>query len=139
MTSSVMRARAHVNLNVIQLLAFCSSYDEYGFVRGADFDAASHEEFMSSYLPVLVRRGQRWQAAYSAAAGGGGGLGGTSVTGGEERSARLKRFVRKGIPNRRELCATLLIPQKFIRLVQAHNRKRNSRWILMGIHLELAH
>ena len=75
-------------------------------MRGADFDAASHEEFMSSYLPVLVRRGQRWEAAYSAAAGGGSG------TGGEERSARLKRFVRKGIPNRRELCANLLITEK---------------------------
>ena len=77
-------------------------------MRGADFDAASHEEFMSSYLPVLVRRGQRWEAAYSAS--GGGGTGGTG--GGEERSARLKRFVRKGIPNRRELGAKLLITAK---------------------------
>ena len=40
---------------------------------------------MSSYLPVLVRRGQRWEAAYDA---------------GEERNTRLKRFIRKGIPNR---------------------------------------
>ena len=40
---------------------------------------------MSSYLPVLVRRGQRWERAYAA---------------GDEKSARLKRFVRKGIPNR---------------------------------------
>ena len=63
----------------------CSSYDEYGFQRGADFDAASHQEFMSSYLPVLVRRGQRWETAYTA---------------GEEKNVRLKRFIRKGIPNR---------------------------------------
>ena len=76
-------------------------------MRGADFDAASHEEFMSSYLPVLVRRGQRWEAAYSAS-GNTGGTGGTN----EERSARLKRFVRKGIPNRRELGAKLLITAK---------------------------
>ena len=99
-------------------LLLCSSYDEYGFVRGADFDVASHEEFMSSYLPVLVRRGQRWEAAYSA-------------SGGEERSARLKRFVRKGIPNRRELCAKLLISAK----VYAFGADPHPKMLLKGRYL----
>ena len=74
-----------LNLNRNHFRFSFSSYDEYGFLRGEDFDAASHQEFMSSYLPVLVRRGQRWEAAYTA---------------GEEKNARLKRFIRKGIPNR---------------------------------------
>ncbi len=38
---------------------------------------------MSAYLPVLVRRKQRWEQAYRE---------------GEDKNGRLKRFVRKGIP-----------------------------------------
>ena len=63
-----------------------SSRDEYGFIRPEDFDYETHEEFMSSYLRVLVRRGQKWEKLLKK---GYAHLG----TGG-----RTKRFIRKGVP-----------------------------------------
>ena len=62
-----------------------SQYDEYGFSRPPDFDEKSYNTFMSSYLPVLVRRGQRWEELlehHDVAKGG----------------RKIKRFVRKGVP-----------------------------------------
>jgi hypothetical protein len=64
---------------------FFSSSDEYGFARPENFDSEAHETFMCAYLPVLVRRGQRWEQTYKK---------------GEDKNYRLKRFVRKGIPSR---------------------------------------
>jgi hypothetical protein len=71
-----------------------SSCDEYGFLRAKGFDAASYEAFMGPYLRVLARRGLKWEklmrgtnnsgdAAYAKLAYG----------------AKLKRFVRKGVPS----------------------------------------
>jgi len=76
-------------------LAF-SVHDEYGFERAADFDAPAHERFMSSYLPVLARRAQRWEQLLGAPA--------DSEEAAEKLrklagSRKLKRFVRKGVPN----------------------------------------
>ena len=65
-----------------------SAQDEYGFLRGADFDFPGQEEFLSSYLGVLARRAQRWDALL----GQGGGYEKL------KRGGQLKRFVRKGVP-----------------------------------------
>ena len=65
-----------------------SAQDEYGFLRGADFDFPGQEEFLSSYLGVLARRAQRWDALL----GQGGGYEKL------KRGSQLKRFVRKGVP-----------------------------------------
>ena len=37
-----------------------SKIDPYGFERPDNFDATTHEEFMSQYLGVLARRAARW-------------------------------------------------------------------------------
>ena len=37
-----------------------SKIDPYGFERPDNFDAETHEEFMSQYLGVLARRAARW-------------------------------------------------------------------------------
>uniref|UniRef100_A0A3P9L4R6 Growth hormone regulated TBC protein 1 n=1 Tax=Oryzias latipes TaxID=8090 RepID=A0A3P9L4R6_ORYLA len=50
--------------------------DPYGFERSVDFDYASYEELMSEYLVVLTRRSIKWS-----------------------KLLRVKRYVRKGIPN----------------------------------------
>ena len=65
-----------------------SAQDEYGFLRGADFDFPGQEEFLSSYLGILARRAQRWDALL--------GQGGSYEK--LKRGNQLKRFVRKGIP-----------------------------------------
>lgn len=65
-----------------------SAQDEYGFLRGADFDFPGQEEFLSSYLGVLARRGQKWEAL----------LGQGASYEKLKRGNQLKRFVRKGIP-----------------------------------------
>jgi len=66
-----------------------SAQDEYGFLRGADFDFPGQEEFLSSYLGVLARRGQKWEAL----------LGQGASYEKLKRGNQLKRFVRKGIPS----------------------------------------
>lgn len=66
-----------------------SAYDEYGFERPENFDVAAHEAFMSEYLQILVRRGQRWEQLLQ-----------KSSTEELKKNRTLKRFVRKGIPNK---------------------------------------
>lgn len=63
--------------------------DEYGFLRGHDFDHLQHQEFLGSYLTVLARRAARWEA-----------LLGKAGYPGLKHSAKLKRFVRKGVPGK---------------------------------------
>ncbi|CAG5857741.1 unnamed protein product [Menidia menidia] len=60
--------------------------DPYGFERSEDFDYESYEELMSEYLVVLTRRSIKWSKL----------LKGKSKV---QKSVKLKRYVRKGIPN----------------------------------------
>ncbi|XP_040890387.1 growth hormone-regulated TBC protein 1-A [Toxotes jaculatrix] len=60
--------------------------DTYGFERSEDFDFESYEELMSEYLVVLTRRSIKWSKLLK---------GKTKV----QKNVKLKRYVRKGIPN----------------------------------------
>ncbi|XP_010885020.2 growth hormone-regulated TBC protein 1-A [Esox lucius] len=62
------------------------SVDPYGFERSPDFDYESYEELMSEYLAVLTRRSIKWSKLLQ----GRGRL---------EKSIKVKRYVRKGVPN----------------------------------------
>ncbi|KAI3377546.1 hypothetical protein L3Q82_008704 [Scortum barcoo] len=62
------------------------SVDPYGFERSKDFDYESYEELMSEYLVVLTRRSIKWSKL----------LKGKSKV---QKNIKLKRYVRKGIPN----------------------------------------
>uniref|UniRef100_A0A3Q4BR10 Growth hormone-regulated TBC protein 1 n=1 Tax=Mola mola TaxID=94237 RepID=A0A3Q4BR10_MOLML len=65
----------------------CSgAVDPYGFERSEDFDYESYEELMSEYLVVLTRRSIKWSKL----------LKGKSKV---QKNVKLKRYVRKGIPN----------------------------------------
>ncbi|XP_019646559.1 PREDICTED: growth hormone-regulated TBC protein 1-A-like [Branchiostoma belcheri] len=59
--------------------------DTYGFTRPEDFDYETYEEFMAGYLSVLARRASRWSGL----------LKGRKAI---NRSFKVKRFIRKGIP-----------------------------------------
>ncbi|XP_029353706.1 growth hormone-regulated TBC protein 1-A isoform X1 [Echeneis naucrates] len=60
--------------------------DPYGFERSQDFDYESYEEFMSEYLVVLTRRSIKWSKLLKG-------------KGKVQKNVKLKRYVRKGIPN----------------------------------------
>ncbi|XP_028294239.1 growth hormone-regulated TBC protein 1-A [Gouania willdenowi] len=60
--------------------------DPYGFVRSDDFDYDSYEELMSDYLAVLTRRAIKWSKLLKG-------------KGRVQKNVKLKRYVRKGIPN----------------------------------------
>ncbi|RXN01976.1 Growth hormone-regulated TBC protein 1 [Acipenser ruthenus] len=60
--------------------------DPYGFERSEDFDYDSHEEFMSVYLAILTRRSIKWSKLLK---------GNNKVV----KNIKVKRYVRKGIPN----------------------------------------
>lgn len=62
------------------------SVDPYGFERSEGFDYSSYEELMSQYLTVLTRRSIKWSKL----------LKGTHRV---QKNIKLKRYVRKGIPN----------------------------------------
>ncbi|XP_031180248.2 growth hormone-regulated TBC protein 1-A [Sander lucioperca] len=62
------------------------SVDPYGFERSKDFDYESYEELMSEYLVVLTRRSIKWSKLLK---------GKRKV----QKNVKLKRYVRKGIPN----------------------------------------
>ena len=63
-----------------------SPIDEYGFKRPEDFDYRTYDDFMTEYLPVLVRRGHKWDKMLS------------KGTKNIKHGGKLKRFIRKGIP-----------------------------------------
>uniref|UniRef100_A0A8C6K4P1 Uncharacterized protein n=1 Tax=Melopsittacus undulatus TaxID=13146 RepID=A0A8C6K4P1_MELUD len=60
--------------------------DPYGFERPEDFDYASYEAFFSRYLVVLTRRAIKWSKLLKG-------------NNGIQKSLKVKRYIRKGIPN----------------------------------------
>lgn len=60
--------------------------DPYGFERSEEFDYDSYEELMSEYLAVLTRRAIKWSKLMKS-------------RGKVQKNVKLKRYVRKGIPN----------------------------------------
>ncbi|KAM9320779.1 growth hormone-regulated TBC protein 1 [Gastrophryne carolinensis] len=60
--------------------------DAYGFERSEEFDYTSYEDFYSRYLSVLTRRAMKWSKLMQRPAP-------------VEKSMKVKRYVRKGIPN----------------------------------------
>uniref|UniRef100_A0A8D2KZ41 Growth hormone regulated TBC protein 1 n=1 Tax=Varanus komodoensis TaxID=61221 RepID=A0A8D2KZ41_VARKO len=60
--------------------------DSYGFERPVDFDYATYEEFFSRYLVILTRRAIKWSKLLK---------GNNTVS----KSLKVKRYIRKGIPN----------------------------------------
>ncbi|MEE6470606.1 hypothetical protein FKM82_009013 [Ascaphus truei] len=60
--------------------------DTYGFERPEGFDYVFYEEFLSRYLVVLTRRAIKWSKLLQET---------TYV----EKSIKVKRYIRKGIPN----------------------------------------
>ncbi|XP_077568628.1 growth hormone-regulated TBC protein 1-A [Stigmatopora nigra] len=62
------------------------SVDPYGFERPKDFDYESYEQLMSQYLVVLTQRSIKWSKL----------LKGKHKV---QRNLKLKRYIRKGIPN----------------------------------------
>lgn len=62
-----------------------SKIDEYGFVRPDDFDYVEYEKFMSVYLNLLTNYSMKWVRLMS----------NNSQL---KRNAKLKKFVRTGIP-----------------------------------------
>lgn len=68
-------------------MSFCySKVDEYGFERPPDFNYTLHEEFMSTYLPILANRAKRWSKLLQK---------NPSL----RQNSTLKRYIRKGIPS----------------------------------------
>ncbi|XP_022919084.1 growth hormone-regulated TBC protein 1-A-like [Onthophagus taurus] len=61
-----------------------SKVDEYGFERPPNFDYKKQAEFFENYLSILNRRQQRWK--------------GLNEREKNKKTAKLKRFIRKGIP-----------------------------------------
>ncbi|KAM8975828.1 growth hormone-regulated TBC protein 1 [Pelodytes ibericus] len=60
--------------------------DAYGFERPEEFDYVFYEDFYSRYLSVLTRRAIKWSKLLQRS---------TTV----EKSIKVKRYIRKGIPN----------------------------------------
>jgi len=50
----------HVFHNMLLTLLHCSKVDAYGFERNEEFDYETFEKFEEAYIPVLMRRLQRW-------------------------------------------------------------------------------
>ncbi|XP_043951590.1 growth hormone-regulated TBC protein 1-A [Drosophila biarmipes] len=63
-----------------------SDVDEYGFKRGDHFDYKNYSKFMDGYLKTLTRRRMKWEAMLQQ---------NTDLT---QVDAKLKRYIRKGIP-----------------------------------------
>lgn len=75
-------------MNKIILFFSFSDVDEYGFKRNEQFDYKSYELFMSSYLKTLAKRRIKWERVLQE------NIDLTTIT------AKLKRYIRKGIPGR---------------------------------------
>ncbi|KAG9492261.1 hypothetical protein GDO78_000661 [Eleutherodactylus coqui] len=60
--------------------------DAYGFERPDGFDYAAYEEFYSQYLTILTRRAMKWSKMMQKSSA-------------VEKSMKVKRYIRKGIPN----------------------------------------
>ena len=64
-----------------------SRVDEYGFQRPKGFDRFAYDDFMTNYVQVLVRRSKRWEQ-----------LIGKKDPSNLKKSAKVERFVKKGVP-----------------------------------------
>lgn len=62
-----------------------SNIDGYGFARSDSFDNEEFDKFMSTYLSVMARRAMKWNAIVGKR---------TKIA----KSAKVKRYCRKGIP-----------------------------------------
>lgn len=97
------------SLNYLQVLKtffeFCSKVDEYGFTRSDDFNYDTYGDFMSKYLKVLATRAKKWAAFLK-----------NDKYLSQER--KLKRYIRKGIPNehRGEVSTLYVAYTKFLTL-----------------------
>lgn len=67
-----------------------SEVDEYGFKRDCSFDYAAYDGIMSNYYKVLTKRRIKWQALMK-----------NPPNLHNRKSAKLKRYVRKGIPGKK--------------------------------------
>lgn len=70
-----------------------SDVDEYGFKRDCSFDYAAYDGIMSNYYKVLTKRRMKWQALMK-----------NPPNLHNRKSAKLKRYVRKGIPGKKNKC-----------------------------------
>lgn len=61
-----------------------SDVDEYGFKRPENFDYEMYTTFVSRYMGILTKRARRWEQLKEKEM--------------YNRSAKMKRFIRKGIP-----------------------------------------
>ncbi|XP_067151762.1 growth hormone-regulated TBC protein 1 isoform X1 [Apteryx mantelli] len=70
--------------------------DPYGFERPDDFDYASYEAFFSRYLVVLTRRAIKWSKLLKG-------------NNGIQKSLKVKRYIRKGIPNEHRALVWMIV------------------------------
>nr|XP_039251243.1 growth hormone-regulated TBC protein 1-like [Styela clava] len=82
-----MASSSRVSKEEDELMGKYSNIDEYGFIRGKDFDYKSYENFFSEYTTVLAKRAARWNWLLDDGAK-------TKI----KTDFRVKRFCRKGIP-----------------------------------------
>lgn len=64
-----------------------SEVDEYGFKRDCNFDYAAYDSIMTNYYKILTKRRMKWQSLMK-----------KPPNFHNKKSAKLKRYVRKGIP-----------------------------------------
>lgn len=74
----------------------CSDVDEYGFKRDCSFDYAAYDGIMSNYYKVLTKRRMKWQVLMK-----------NPPNLHNRKSAKLKRYVRKGIPGKKRMKSVL--------------------------------
>lgn len=68
----------------------CSDVDEYGFKRDCNFDYVAYDNIMTNYYKVLTKRRIKWQSLMK-----------NPPNLHNRKSAKLKRYVRKGIPGKK--------------------------------------
>lgn len=64
-----------------------SDVDEYGFKRDINFDYAAYDSIMTNYYKVLTKRRMKWTNLMK-----------NPPNFHNKKSAKLKRYIRKGIP-----------------------------------------
>lgn len=65
----------------------CSDVDEYGFKRDPNFDYTAYESIMTNYYTTLTRRRIKWESLMK-----------NPPNFSNNKSRKLKRYIRKGIP-----------------------------------------
>lgn len=90
-------------VSIISLPLFNSDVDEYGFKRDCHFDYAAYDNIMTNYYKVLTKRRMKWQSLMK-----------NPPNFHNRKSAKLKRYVRKGIPGKRKKPKTVYILQSHL-------------------------